>query len=430
MSLIRNNGNSVVIIGAGIAGLAASSHLAKHNYDVKILEARNYSGGRICADNTLGLPISRGAGWIHGRDGNPMTELAKKVNARLVAVDPYKFQQFDGEAKLVSQNDINQFNIKFDSFLRQAKEFAFNLPSDTSLSYALNQCIKIDDLSPVELSLLKSKLISMESYVGANEESLSARNWDQEEAYLGDNCFVISTYQPIIDSLTTGANVILNTVVTNINKRQNDVEIITESSVYYADKVIVTVPLGVLKKSAIKFDPPLPSSKQQSIDRLGMGVFNISAMKFPKSFWENHCHAMLYPQLDKVSIPVFFNLHHFITEPVLLGFSGGARALTIENYTDEELIQKIITNFKNVYGNKVPEPESFFHTRWSRDRFSFGSYSYIPSGASCRDYEVIAQPVESWLYFAGEATSSKHPATTHGAYLSGIREAERILRNA
>jgi monoamine oxidase len=66
--------------------------------------------------------------------------------------------------------------------------------------------------------------------------------------------------------------------------------------------------------------------------------------------------------------------------------------------------------------------EAYVH-RWGKDRFSRGAYSYVPVGASGRDYDLMAASVAGRVYFAGEATNRKHPVTVAGAYLSGIREA-------
>ncbi len=102
--------------------------------------------------------------------------------------------------------------------------------------------------------------------------------------------------------------------------------------------------------------------------------------------------------------------------------------MRLEKLSDEELIEKTIHNFKTIYGTQVLEPISYINTRWSSDPFSYGSYSYIPVDSSSHDYDLIAAPVDNRLFFAGEATHSKHPSTTHGAYLSGIRETERIKK--
>jgi monoamine oxidase len=157
-----------------------------------------------------------------------------------------------------------------------------------------------------------------------------------------------------------------------------------------------------------------------------MGLLNITAIKFPIAFWPKDLQFMFFSQFDDLSISAFFNLHYFIQEPILIGYSGGETARQLENFSDEELMQKTMRNFKKIYGAKIPEPVDYINTRWSNDPFSYGSYSYAKAGVSSDDYRVMANSIANQIFFAGEATSFNYPATTHGAYLSGIREAEKI----
>ena len=80
------------------------------------------------------------------------------------------------------------------------------------------------------------------------------------------------------------------------------------------------------------------------------------------------------------------------------------------------------------FGNKIQPPEKHIITRWAQDAFAYGSYSYIPVGSSGSDYAAFAEPIDDRLFFAGEATHRQYPATVHGAFLSGLREAARIMR--
>jgi monoamine oxidase len=80
-----------------------------------------------------------------------------------------------------------------------------------------------------------------------------------------------------------------------------------------------------------------------------------------------------------------------------------------------------------MFGKTVPEPAAFRLTRWASDPFAFGSYSYLPPGATGTDRDALAEPVANRLFFAGEATHRQYPATVHGALLSGERAAKRIL---
>jgi monoamine oxidase len=421
-----NKNKKIIIVGAGIAGLAACNELTKCGFETMLLEARDRIGGRISTDYTLGIPIGRGAAWIHGVDGNPITELANKFNVKMAASDLDKFRRYDGKGNIISIEDVGHFNDRFETLLKKAKEFSYQSRQDISLAAALSPFINLSKLSPVEKALLEMKLAYFEGYTGANYESLSARHWDAEEIWPGHTCFLINSYQPILEGLQKNCRIHLNTVVKEINLHRNHVEVKTENTSFNADAVLITVPLGVLKKNSIQFTPPLSGKKQEAIHRVGMGIFNITAIKFPRVFWPKEPHAFFFAQLDALSIPVFFNLYHFHKQPILLGYSGGERAKRLEKLSDIELVEKTMQNFKQFYGMKLPEPESYFNTRWSSDPFSYGSYSYLPVGASSSDYDLIAAPINNQLFFAGEATHSRYPATTHGAWLSGMREAARL----
>ncbi len=418
----------IIVIGAGIAGLAACEKLNELGFDATILEARNRVGGRILTDTSLGIPIGKGAAWIHGDQNNPMTEFAKYFHVQMDAIDAEKCIVFDSQGSPIASSDRKKFSATFDTLTKEAREFAYRCEHDISLSTALKHLLQAKNISSLEKILLKSKLYGLEGYMGANYTDLSARTYDDAEIWPGDQCFLTGSYQAIIDGLAKKCRVHLNTIVKEINLREKNVEIITQDSRFHADAVIVTLPLGVLQKDTVRFNPSLPQNKLNAIQSLGMGLFNITAMKFPKLFWPHESHALLFTEFDNPSISVFFNLSHLMQQPILLGYSGGQTAVELEKLSDEEHIKKIMDNFKKHFGAALPDPDSFFITRWSEDPYSYGSYSYFKTGSTCKDYDTVAEPIFDKVFFAGEATCSRYPATTHGAYLSGIREAERICR--
>ena len=84
---------------------------------------------------------------------------------------------------------------------------------------------------------------------------------------------------------------------------------------------------------------------------------------------------------------------------------------------------------RNIFGNSIPNPQDYQLTRWNKDIFSFGAYSYYATASTPKHRLELAKSVEKKLYFAGEATSLDYPATVHGAYLSGLRTAQEITTN-
>lgn len=82
-------------------------------------------------------------------------------------------------------------------------------------------------------------------------------------------------------------------------------------------------------------------------------------------------------------------------------------------------------------GIEVPDPLQSVCTRWGTDSFSLGSYSHVAVGASGDDYDILAESVgDGRLFFAGEATTRRYPATMHGAFISGLREAANMANHA
>ncbi|MFT3741539.1 MAG: FAD-dependent oxidoreductase [Gammaproteobacteria bacterium] len=86
---MKKTKTTVTIIGAGLAGLAAGALLKKHGFDVTILEARDRSGGRIWVDHSLGVPISKGATWVHGFENNPIMPLTEQFPTNVLHMEGF-----------------------------------------------------------------------------------------------------------------------------------------------------------------------------------------------------------------------------------------------------------------------------------------------------------------------------------------------------
>ncbi len=181
--------------------------------------------------------------------------------------------------------------------------------------------------------------------------------------------------------------------------------------------------MGVLKNKNIIFFPELSLPKQEAINKLDMGLLNIFAMQF-KTFWPGDCHAFFLP--DSHLCSMFLNAKRFTNLPILISYFGGIKGRALETIPDKILIEKMIAHLRYFFGKKVSYPNNYFITRWFMDNFSYGSYSYLPVSATPHHREILAESENNKLFFAGEATMIKFPATVHGAYLSGIREANKV----
>ncbi len=416
----------VIIIGAGIAGLAAGQALTAAGVDNLTLEARDRYGGRIWPDNSLGSPVARGAQLIHGINDNPMISLAQQFPSSYfnLEISHRSYYIFDRQGQSIAPNIVSDFDHQLETLLHQANKLAWQKEQDISLAESLSSLLNINQWSSVQQDLFTRKLRFFENYIGAEYELLSARHWNEEEETSGETVILEDGYAAIIKGLAHSCTIQLNTTVQSLHSRKDEVEILTDRGVFKANAVIVTLPLGVLKNQKIRFDPPLSTLKQAAIDRLGMGLFNIIGMRFPRIFWPEDGRAFFLPSKR---VPVIVNIRSFSNEPILIGWVGGKTGRALENETDVEVIKGVLTQL-TVFGKNIPAPERYFLTRWGHDPYSFGSYSYLPVGATGDDRDVLSQPESDNLFFAGEATHRQFPATVHGAYLSGLREAAKIIK--
>lgn len=417
----------VLVLGAGIAGLAAARTLTDKGLSVIVLEARNRIGGRLWTDSSLGLPLDLGASWIHGVNGNPITKLAKDFGVRTVPTDGENAIEFAADGSELPDGDWEEMEALFEEIYEGVAEMQDSTDEDMSLQAAFDQVIASRGISGEDLKSLNYyvHLVTALEY-GADAKDLSLWWWDQDEEFGGEEVIFPGGYNQISDGLAKGLDIRLGEIVKVIRYGADGVEVETAQGNYVADKAVVTFPLGVLKQASVKFEPPLPESKQKAIDRLGMGVLNKVYLKFPAAFWDEDVETISYMGERLGEWCDWLNFLPFTGQPVLMAFHGGEKGFALEELSDDEIISGAMQTLRVMFGDDIPEPEGVLITRWAKDPFSLGAYSHIPPFASGVDYDTLAEPVDDVLFFAGEATSREYPSTVHGAYLSGVRAAEEM----
>lgn len=417
----------IKIIGAGMAGLAAAKKLKAHGFKVTVLEARTRIGGRTWTDYSLDMPLDCGGSLIHGLTNNPLGELAETYNAEFIALDKNSFSLLDRNKNICKPEDIQAMQAEFNSLLSQAGKLAWQAKADMSLAQAIAQVAQQNKSSLQFLDTHPWYLMYLGLYMGENVD-LSARYWDEPDEFGSDVYLMLNGYAPIVNGLAQDIDIILDTQITHIACNKNGVQLKTNQGDFHADAVIVTVPLGVLKNNSIRFTPQLPIEKQTAIQNLKMGLVNKIALKFPHQFWPANYTRFSY-LADHYSTTAFIvNNAYYFNRPILIALLSGHLAQEFEQLSDAETVQKTMQSLRQMFGNNIPEPTQHLITRWHSDPFSYGAYSYVPFTTTSKDYEILAEPIADRVFFAGEATNRTHPATVHGAYLSGMREAERIMQ--
>lgn len=415
----RDSPGDYVVVGAGMAGLAAARRLADAGLPVTVVEARSRIGGRTWTDTSLGVPVDLGAAWIHGAQGNPLTVLAERVGARTVETDFDDVTVLD-DGKPAETAAVEEISVAFTAIVDAVDGMTSDAAPDASLADGLAAAGA--QLRDPLMQWMVASAISAE--YAADPQDLALRWFGHEGQFDGPDLILPGGYRQLTDHLAADLDIRLDTEVTRIAHDGAGVTVETEEQVFDADRVIVTVPLGVLKADTIVFDPPLPDTKRAAVARLGFGLLDKVVLRFDEPFWAQR-HGIRTDMLglagrDQPASDLVNGLR-FTDVPLLIGLRGGANAVAREADSDQETIDGLVAALG------APAPAGAVVTRWAADRHARGSYSYLAVGSGPDDQDALAAPVTDRLLFAGEATHPEFFATVHGAYLSGLREADRIL---
>jgi monoamine oxidase len=419
----------VIVVGAGFAGLAAARRLADAGFEVVVLEARDRIGGRVWTSRLWkDAPMDLGGSWIHGIDGNPLTAVADAAGARRVPTDEDSAILYRPGAE-VADEDFDARVEAMAALIETARESAGELDRDISLAAAVERRLRGRSLSAVDRQALDFWVsASIEHEYAADWGDLSAQNYDDDGGFDGPEVVFPEGYGALADHLASGLDIRLGQRVSLVDARGDGVEVRSSGGAFGADAAIVTVPLGVLKKGTIEFLPALPERQGLAIEALEMGVLNKAILRFPAAFWPEDADWLAFAGEERGRWAEFFSLLRPTGLPILMGFNAGAFGREIEAWSDAEIVQDAMDALRDMFGKRIPQPSAFQLSRWASDPFAYGSYSYLPPGATGETRALLAEPLSDKLVLAGEATSAEHSATVHGAYLSGLHAAAQLIR--
>lgn len=481
----------VIIIGGGMAGLSAAYHLVKNGLvDFKLLEARKRLGGRIVQIGIGKEKIELGANWIHGILGNPVYELALEhglINI-MQSHKPHKVVASTENGKQVPFAVLQEIYEAYMCFLKRCEEYFVTqyLPPDGIESVGDHIRLEIslyldrysDGVDRELRQLLFDCLLKRETCIsGCHEMSeIDLLELGSYTELQGGNITLPDGYSSILEPIRSQIPpecLLLGCPISRIDwERENgdedksdsdktvkedeasssncnvhaNVEVSCENgSKFYADSVICTVPLGVLKSHAkTMFHPPLPGYKQDAVDRLLFGTVDKILLEYDRPFLNpNITEILLLWQPTKSSKSTNYSnswykkIYSFskVTETLLLGWISGKEAEYMESLS-RDVVADVCTEILRKFLNDpfIPKPKTCVYTSWHSQPYSKGSYTAIAVGASQLDIECLAQPLyhhrnilEPIVIFAGEHTHSTFYSTVHGAYLSGRTAAQALL---
>ena len=421
---------TVVIVGSGMAGVAAAHNLEASGYGVVILEARERIGGRIFTDRSMGAPVDLGASRIHGSTRNPITGLAQRYGAHSESVDWRNLVGFDEDGTPLEQKKVSHARDDLTSVLRRAYLKGLGRGEDVSVEEIVARQTKGRKFGRADRRTFEFSLASFEILTSAPLRELSWQYGKEYNEYGGGDHIVTNGYDNVIRGYGAVLDIRTGVRVSKIRYHASGVDVETTAGKVSADRVIVTVPLGVLKANTIVFEPELPAEKYEAIQRVGMGLINKVALHFPRAFWPRDPHALVHAADTRGHFPVFINLYRYTSEPILVAIIPMSFANALEGMSERDATAMALDVLRGMYGSSVPDPDGAVQTRWGSEPYTRGAYSYNRLGGSGQDRETLAEAVAGRVFFAGEATHRRMYGSVAGAYHSGVRAAKEVIRSA
>lgn len=420
----------VIVIGGGAAGLAAAEALCRRA-EVVLVEARDRLGGRIDTrlDPALGVAVERGAEFVHGRPDRTVS-LAARAHARIREIPDRHARRAgrlsDATAAFSRSQELLALGTRddepFAAVLARAGRERRASRSDAELANGFVRGFYLADPRTTS-SLALARMTRALDEIGADVMSRVEGGYAR-------------VLEPLRDALARArAEVRLSTRVEEVRWRPGHVEVAARGPaggrlpLLRGRAVVVTLPVPMLGASGVRFRPALPG-KGRAAAALAMGPLVKVLLRFRRVAWETLVpRGLAFLHVQGAPVPVFWTLAPF-PAPVLVGWAGGPDADRLAGRPEDQVLRATLASAARGLGRSANAIEDGLDgasvVDWTRDPFAGGGYAVFPAGSGGAP-EALARPVESTLFFAGEATAGGLAGTVEGALRSGARAAQEVL---
>ena len=437
----KNKLFDVAVIGAGAAGLAAAAALTNRGCSVCVLEARDRLGGRILTRNepNLSVPLELGAEFVHGRP--PATAKWLKVrNTALIDAPEVRWILRRGQLHR-AEKLFDELKTRLAKIRRPRKDLPFG------------EFLEGPARAHLPPRIREFALMLVEGYDAADATRVSTLGTIDE--WCGDSGADAATFRPqggygsLLQALAGAfdrehVHLQLSTIVREVRWERGKVTIAAmqngRAQNVVARRAIVTLPLGVLQlppqaPNGVTFVPAL-TAKQKALAGLATGPVIKVLLQFRAPFWENidgkrYADAAFF-HAPRARFPTFWTTLPTRTS-LLTAWAAGPAAAQLAGVDEGELVRVALECLRNLFpGHErlLADFQGAYLHDWQADPFACGAYSYVVAGGgNARD--LLAQPLENTLFFAGEAADTGgESGTVAGALDSAARAVEQLLASA
>jgi monoamine oxidase len=404
----------VAIVGAGAAGLAAARTLTDLKVSFVLLEAAHRIGGRAYTEElAAGVAFDLGCHWMHSASRNPFVAIADSFG--------FAYSRDRSFARRIRENGAWASAAEHDArdaFFQRNFEL-IHRTGEAGRDVAIAEATERDGRWTPFFDYFISLMTSVDS------DRVSALDY-HSYADTEENWPLKAGYGALVARFGAGLPVTLNAAVTRIDWAGQALRLTTPGGEVRAKKAILTVSTGILGGGHIRFEPPLPDSKQAALAALPLGNHNRICLLYERDVFGPDAPrgATL---LNDGAEPMSFTIRPFGYDYVV-GFTGGRFADWLERAGVEASVDLAKENLKKAFGAHIVKGVIRHNvSAWRGDPWVRGAYSAaLPGQAHQR--ARLAEPLDARLYFAGEASSTDSFSTAHGAYLTGVEAARQVAR--
>jgi monoamine oxidase len=411
-----------IIIGAGVAGLAAARRLRDAGQRVLVLEGRDRIGGRAFTDTTtFHHPFDHGCHWLHSPEENPFVGLADRHGFVYADQEPAAFFVDGVRMGPAEQRAIEEFRDNTFAAIRRAGAAGEDRPASELIDWSQPLAAQVAHAFTAKMGIEPRQA-----------STLDFANY----RWIGEDHPVRDGFGALVHRLFAAVPVTLDTRVRRVDHSGARVRVETGAGIAEAPRVLVTVSTGVLRAGAIAFTPALPEWKQRAIDGIPMARALKVGMEFSRDVLGIAGPAFLTLAVSRRATGTAARLEAIDVEIWPAGWHGatcyldGDLARRLEEAGGRAPEEHALDLLAGVFGNAIRGAlRTAARTGWNRDDLTHGTYSApLPGRAAAR--LDLGRPIDGRIYFAGEAVSIPWSGDLHGAYQSGLDAAEAMRRDA
>lgn len=404
----KKPGKRIGIIGAGISGLYLADVLKNQGHEVTVLEAKNRAGGRIYENQGFySSPIDLGAQWIHGHD-NELYRIVKKSKT-----STYIDKKNESIKIFYKGLLLDDFPSEFYQFIKDIQHKT-PLKDDVSVLHYAKQFSNDPHFIELIENVLTDTTTKAENF-SANDISKMTKQLDPVDYQFTNTTMYGFIQNRFVSRLKD--ELVYNFQVRTIDYSKPLIKVSNaENQSYEFDKIIITIPITILKSGSIQFFPALPNEKKSAFDLIGMDKGLKLFLKFEKQFFNhsifNGKYAGYYidPTKEEQS-----------TQSLLASLVMGKKA---DMYYDnpQKAVENYLKELDSIFDGKASK---YYIDRlaqdWGAESYINGVYSYTkPGGTLAR--EIARKPINNKVFFAGEAMNTRNDyGTVHGAIDTAIQ---------